>query len=310
MSQALATAAPAAPLALVGRAELKQQQIDLIKQTFFKGATDNELALFIEVANRTGLDVFARQIFAVKRWDGSLKREVMSVQISIDGFRLIAQRTAKYAGQLGPFWCGSDGQWVDVWLDAKPPAAAKVAVIHADFQEPLWAVARYDAYCQKTKEGSPNSMWKKFPDVMLAKCAESLALRKAFPQELSGLYTSDEMAQATPMQPAEATAPVERQPARINKTQAETIKGYAQAFYGDGWKDDLQGFLADGYGKGLGELTFPEAEQVKQSFSDALKQQAGTPTPDAIEGEVADSAASQYFDDLDEPHPDELGAAA
>ena len=185
--------------------------VALAADQFMPGATPGEFGLFVETARATGLSPFARQIFAVKRYDGQRKREVWSHQVSIDGFRLVASRTGKYRGQTPKQWCGADGKWVDVWLADAPPAAARVGVYHADFAEPLYAVAMYREYVQTTRDGSPTAMWRGKPALMLAKCAESLALRAAFPAELSGLYTDDEMAQATrPSQHAESfPSPVE-----------------------------------------------------------------------------------------------------
>jgi phage recombination protein Bet len=192
-------------------------QIQLLKDTVCRGATDDELRLFLYVCQRRRLDPFTKQIHAIKRRqkvDGRWK-EVITHQTSIDGFRLIADRTGQYRGQRPFEWCGRDGKWVDVWLDDAPPRAARATVLREGWQ-PVIAVALFDEYVQtvdeykkqedparpgefvdvKTGNEIPNAMWQQRPAGQLAKCAEALAFRMGFPEELSGLYTFDEMGQA------------------------------------------------------------------------------------------------------------------
>lgn len=160
--------------------------------------TPQELALFLHECQRTGLDPFTRQIYLIGRYDKKAGREVYRSQTAIDGFRLVAHRAARrdavtlaYADTV---WCGPDGVWRDAWLWERPPLAAKVTVQRGG--EPFPAVATLGEYAARYPSGDLYPMWARMPATMIAKCAEALALRKAFPHDLAGIYTAEEMSQA------------------------------------------------------------------------------------------------------------------
>ena len=175
------------------------ERLSLVRRTITPHLTEDEHELFILACERSGLDPLARHIYPVKRREYNQHtrtfEETYRPEATIDGLRLTAERTNKYAGQLGPEWCGSDGIWKDIWLVSEPPAAARVGILRSDFKEPVWGKALYSEFVQLVN-GEPAPFWAKMAANQLAKCAEALGFRKSFPLEFSSIYTRDEMAQA------------------------------------------------------------------------------------------------------------------
>lgn len=159
------------------------EQTQLISTTIAPGCSNDELRLFAYACQRTGLDPFSKQIYAIKRGGK------MTIQAGIDGLRSIAERTGQLDGSE-TLWCGEDGVWTDVWLGSKPPAAAKTTIWRKGAGHPFIGVARFADY------NAGQGLWSKMGATMIAKCSEALALRKAFPADLSGVYSTDEMDQA------------------------------------------------------------------------------------------------------------------
>jgi phage recombination protein Bet len=159
------------------------EQKRLISTTIAPGCSPDELRLFAYHCQRTGLDPFSKQIYAIKRGGR------MTIQAGIDGLRAIAERTGQLDG-CQRFWCGDDGDWKEVWLSDKLPAAAKCVIHRKGCRHPFVGVALFRDY------NGGSGLWTKMPSVMLGKVAEAQALRSGFPADLSGLYSSEEMDQA------------------------------------------------------------------------------------------------------------------
>ncbi len=233
-------AASVARTSLVLRDRLTPEQVELLKRTVAKGASDDEFALFLHQCERTGLNPFARQIYCLGRRtrdDAGNWVVAMVTQVGIDGQRLVAERTGLYRGQTVPVFFDAAGNAREVWLDTrKPPVACKVGVMKEGFAEPLYVVALYDEYVQRKRDNQPAAMWANKPTVMLAKCAEAAALRKAFPQELSGLYTEEEVPPENIEEPAAVAIPTAHTRSHLIGTEQSatvTADGYVRLTFGE-----------------------------------------------------------------------------
>lgn len=166
--------------------------MNLVKQQINPKMSDIELQFFAEVCTNTGLNPLSSppQIYSVTR-SGR-----MTIQTGIDGFRNIAARTGDYAGSDDPTFTKTENNTLE-------SCTVSVYKMVQGQRCKFAATAYWAEYFPGERLGR---MWLKMPHVMLSKCAEAQALRKAFPANLGGLYTNDEMAQAETMIAPEVTA--------------------------------------------------------------------------------------------------------
>lgn len=166
---------------------LRADQVALLKRTVAKGTTNDEFALFLWVAKKHKLDPMTRQLHCVKRWSNAESKEVMAIQIGIDGYRTMAARSHKDYGSVGE----PEFEYKE---DGKTLLLARVKVWRKGHEHPTVAVAFWDEYMPDINSKQA-WMWRRMPRGQLAKCAEALVLRKAYP-DLADIYTDEEMAQA------------------------------------------------------------------------------------------------------------------
>ncbi|MDB5069564.1 MAG: hypothetical protein JWM87_675 [Candidatus Eremiobacteraeota bacterium] len=180
---AVATNAP--PRSLAERLGYEHETLEFIRQEIAQGAPDPQLEYFLRLCQARGLDPTAREIYYIRR--NTRDGPKWTAQIGIDGYRSMAERTGLYDGQdAASYTFGEDGKL----------ESATVVVYRKGSQRGVPGTAFFNEYVQRDRDGSVTDMWKRMPKNQLAKCAEALALRKAFPRNLGGIHTREEMAQA------------------------------------------------------------------------------------------------------------------
>lgn len=202
-------------------------QLELVRRTVAKGATDDQLKMFFHVAQKSGLDPFRKEIYFYKvpSRDGGEDTVIMT---SRDGFLSIAQRS----GELTGINSASIREKDEFSIDYSPDGiriSHKITSANAATRGPLvgaWARVYRAKFTEPTVVFVDNATynkgmrsWKTHPDAMLIKCAESIALKKLF--GISGLVSSEEMG----FDPSEQE---EKQPENVLfKTIVQTIERVA-----------------------------------------------------------------------------------
>ena len=224
-----------------------REEIDVIRNTVAKGATDMQLALFLQVCKARALNPFTRQV----HWSP------VGVITGIDGLRAIAARTRRYMpGQTR--YTETNGALVAAHVTVKILGPDKA-----------WHQLEETAYLQEYKGTTP--IWLKMPHVMLAKVAESRALRRGFPEDLSGLYEVAEMEGA-------ATVEAKGEPATTDALEALTLKLGGQADPDQVQNQEQPGIVAAG-GEGSGKPQGPVTVGAASPAPSPVAQQDGATNP-------------------------------
>jgi phage recombination protein Bet len=209
---------PAALAIRPGQEMFSDKQRAALAVLGIKNATSADLAVFMHVCQNTGLDPFTRQIHGIMRREkvteyvNGQKTEKwldkFTIQVGIDGFRVIRDRIADRKGLRVEYedtlWYDAGGTSRDVWLEDYPPAACRVVVLVDGRRFP--SVLKFSEYCQY-KDGRPIAQWATKPAHMIEKCAEANGLRRAFPNDMAGIYLEDELPPPPPPPQAQAPRP-------------------------------------------------------------------------------------------------------
>lgn len=175
-----------------------QEQRELVRNTVAQGATDVELDYFLQYTAAKGLDPFAKEAWFIKSQDYTDKRGRhvkgrVQIMTGIEGFFRIANSHPQYDGvehEYGPELSVSIGEGKAIktheWIES--------LVYRKDRKRPERRRAYWNEFSQELVTYSGKlSLWAQKPRYMLEKCADAIALRKAFPQELGDLYVAEEM---------------------------------------------------------------------------------------------------------------------
>lgn len=158
----------------------KAEVVDVIKKTVAIGATDAELQVFFGLCKATGLNPFKKEVWFIKAGN---KAQIMT---GINGFFTVANNNPNFDGHESGL-VAPDGSFVSAAYPKDDFIGGWAKVYRKDRRIPTEGIAMVKDYDKK------QSNWNTMKRVMIIKCAESVALRKAFPQEMNGLYTQEEM---------------------------------------------------------------------------------------------------------------------
>ncbi|MDX0789263.1 phage recombination protein Bet [Sinorhizobium medicae] len=210
--------------------DLSPRQIALVQQTVAKDCNADEFNLFMEVARAKGLDPFLGQIIPMVFSKDNAKKRKMTIIISRDGQRVIAQRCGDYRPASKPATYEIDpslkgptnpqgiisatvylwkqdpksGDWYEVagqayWEEFAPISHSPDQYNYVETGD-TWPDGK-PKKMKKLKDGAVPSLddsgnWCRMPRLMIAKCAEMQALRAGWPEQFTGLYDEAEMDRA------------------------------------------------------------------------------------------------------------------
>jgi len=195
---------------------LSGPQLSLIRKTVASDCDDKEFDLFIQVAKGFSLDPFRKQVMPLVFSKNDPKKRRMSIVVSRDGLRTIAQRCGDYRPASEPAEITFDQSLISP-TNPKGIVSARVRLWKQDKAGqwfPVMGEAYWDEFAPVADEWAENpetgqrgrtgkkvldatGNWFRMPIIMITKCAESQALRAGWPDQFAGLYVEEEMDRAS-----------------------------------------------------------------------------------------------------------------